>query len=110
LECFLLCWFTGGLFLCLAPFLCGKIRDPSSGSLLSACYGGLLIVLLFCNIVLTLVVAHWLRRWALWTAIALFQAVAYHLPTVGLPAFSVCFTVSWHGDQLLAPLPFSGAL
>jgi hypothetical protein len=27
---FLLCWFTWGLFLCLAPFLWGKFSDPSA--------------------------------------------------------------------------------
>jgi hypothetical protein len=27
---FPLCWFTGGLFLCLAPFLWGKVSDPSA--------------------------------------------------------------------------------
>jgi hypothetical protein len=30
--------------LCLAPFLWGKVRDPSAGSLLSLCCDGLLIV------------------------------------------------------------------
>jgi hypothetical protein len=58
---FLLCWFTGDLFLCLAPFLWGKVRDPSTSSLLSACCDGLLIVFQFCS-QLALDVAHWLRR------------------------------------------------
>jgi hypothetical protein len=61
-----LCWFIGGLFLCLAPFLWGKVRNPSASSLLSAC-NVLLIVFQFCSIILTLDVSHWLRRWALWT-------------------------------------------
>jgi hypothetical protein len=39
---FLLCLFTGGLFLCLAPFLWGKPGDLSATSLLSACCDGLL--------------------------------------------------------------------
>jgi hypothetical protein len=34
---------------------------------------------------------------------ALFQAVAYHLPTVSPFAFPALFTESLHGDQLLAP-------
>jgi hypothetical protein len=38
---------------------------------------------------LTLDVAQWLRRRASWTAFALFQAAAYHLPTVGPSAFPV---------------------
>jgi hypothetical protein len=74
------CWFTGGLFLCCAPSLWGKVRDPSAGSLVSACYAGLLIVFQFYKVV-------WL--WLLLTGSgdelcgllsALFQAVAYHLP------------------------------
>jgi hypothetical protein len=56
---FLLCLFTGDLFLCLAPFLWGKFRDSSAASLLSVCYDGLLIVFQHC---LTLDVTHWLRR------------------------------------------------
>jgi hypothetical protein len=47
----LLCWFTEGLFLCLAPFIWGKVSDPSAGSLLSACCDGLLIVVQFCSVV-----------------------------------------------------------
>jgi hypothetical protein len=34
--------FTGGLFLCLAPFLWGKVSDPLAGPLLSVCCDGLL--------------------------------------------------------------------
>jgi hypothetical protein len=39
---------------------------------------------------------------------ALFQAAAYHLPTVGLLLFQSLFTENLCGDQLLAPSPFSG--
>jgi hypothetical protein len=46
---FLLCWFTGGLFLYLAPFLRGKVSDPSAGPLLSVCCEGLLFVFQFCS-------------------------------------------------------------
>jgi hypothetical protein len=64
---FSLCWFTGGLFLCLSPFLWGKVSDLSAGPLLSSCCDSLLIFLFFLQCRLTLDVAHWLRRWALWT-------------------------------------------
>jgi hypothetical protein len=47
---FSLCWFTVVLFLCLAPFLWGKVRDLSYGSLLSACYAGLLTVFNFATL------------------------------------------------------------
>jgi hypothetical protein len=40
---FSLCWFIGAFFLCLSPYLWGKVRDPSAGSLLSPCYAGLLM-------------------------------------------------------------------
>jgi hypothetical protein len=40
LVVFLLCCFTGGLFLNLTTFLWGKIRDWSAGSLLSEFYDG----------------------------------------------------------------------
>jgi hypothetical protein len=76
----LLCFFTGGLFLCLTPFLCGKVSDLSAGPLLSACCDGLVSVFQFCR-------AIWL--WVLLTSSgdelfgllpALFQAVAYYHP------------------------------
>jgi hypothetical protein len=59
---------------------------------------------------LTLNVAHWLRRWALWTATALFQAVAYHPTAIGPPAFPafVYWKFSWRSSP--CPSPFSGAL
>jgi hypothetical protein len=65
------------------PFLWGKFRDPSAGFLLSACCDGLLTVF---------------QLWMLLTSSegelcgplsALFQAAAYHLPTVGLSALPV---------------------
>jgi hypothetical protein len=74
--------------LCLTPFLWGKVRAPSSSPLLSACFDGLLIVFQFCSVVCL---------WMLLTGsevdlcgplLALFQAVAYHPPTVGTSAFS----------------------
>jgi hypothetical protein len=46
---FLLCWFTGGLFLSLAPFLLGQGQCSISWPLLSVCCGGLLIVFQFCS-------------------------------------------------------------
>jgi hypothetical protein len=39
-----------GLFLCLAPFLWGKVNDLSASPLLSACCEGLLIVFQFCSV------------------------------------------------------------
>jgi hypothetical protein len=86
---FLLFWFIGSLFFCLAPFLWGKVRDMSASSLMSACYDGLLIVFQFCSVV-------WL--WMLLTGSdefcgplpTLLQAVTYQLPAVmpsALPVF-----------------------
>jgi hypothetical protein len=86
---FLLCWFTGSLFLCLTLFLWGKVRDPSASSLLSTCYDCLLIVFQFWGVV-------WL--WMLLTGSgdkfcgplpALFQAAAYHPPAIIPSAFPV---------------------
>jgi hypothetical protein len=42
--------------------------------------------------------------------LSLFQAVAYHLATVSPSAFQPLITESSHGDQLLPPPPFFGAL
>jgi hypothetical protein len=107
---FSLYWLTGGLFLCLAPFLWGKFRDLSAGSLLSACCDGLLIVFQFCSII-------WL--WILLTCSgdklcrllpALFQAAAYHPPLSALLPFQPLFIESLHGDQLLASPLFSSVL
>jgi hypothetical protein len=44
---FSLCLNTGGLFLCFASFLWGKVSDPSAGPLLSVCCDSLLIVFQF---------------------------------------------------------------
>jgi hypothetical protein len=62
------CLFTGHFFLCLVPFLWGKVRYPSANSLLSVCYAGFDCFSILQHH-LTLSVVHWLRRWALWTAI-----------------------------------------
>jgi hypothetical protein len=90
---FSLCLLTGGLLLCLTPFVWGKVNDLSAGPLLSAC-DGFLFVFQFCR-------AIWL--WVLLTGSgeelcgplpALPQAVAYHPPTVGLPAFpTICLLI-----------------
>jgi hypothetical protein len=70
-------------------FLWGKVRDPSIASLMPMCYAGFLTVFQFCNII-------WL--WMLLTGSgdelcgslsALFQAAAYHLPTISPSAFPV---------------------
>jgi hypothetical protein len=83
----LLCWFIGGSLPCLTPFLWGKVGVPSAGSLLSACYDGLLIAFQFFRAILL---------WVLFTGSedelcgllsALFHAAVYHLPTVSHSAF-----------------------
>jgi hypothetical protein len=105
-----LCWFIEGLFLCLARFLWDKVRDPSTSSLLSACYAGLLIVFQFCYVV-------WL--WMLLTGsgdelcgpyLPYFRQQLITHPLLALLLFHSLFTESSSGDQLLAPPPFSGAL
>jgi hypothetical protein len=102
---FSLCLITVGLFLCLAPFLWGKVSDPSAGPLLSVCCDGLLVVFQFYSVI-------WL--WMLLTASgdehcgalpALFQAAAFHQPIVSPPAFPAFVYWSLHGDQFLAPSP-----
>jgi hypothetical protein len=108
---FSLCWFTGGLFLCLTPFLWGKVSDPSAGPLLSACCDGLLIVFQFCNVI-------WL--WMLLTDSG--DELCGLLATCCISSSSLSpacyqpfclsshlFTESSHWDQLLAPLHFSSA-
>jgi hypothetical protein len=105
---FSLCLFIVGLFLCLASFLWGKVRDLSVSSLLSACYAGLLVVFQFCNII-------WL--WILLTVLgddlygplsAPFQVITHLL--LALLSFQSLFTESSHGDQLVVPPPFPGVL
>jgi hypothetical protein len=93
---FSLCLITGGLFLCLTPFLWVNVSDPSAGPLLSMCCDDLLFVLQFCRAV-------WL--WMLLTGSGeefygplhtLFQAAAYHPPTVGTPAIpAICLLKVW---------------
>jgi hypothetical protein len=92
------------IIFCLAPFLWGKVRDLSPGSLLSACYAGVLIVFQFCNI-------FWL--WMLLTdsggefcglLSALFQAAACHPPIVSSPASPVI--VYWKFEGRSAPCSF----
>jgi hypothetical protein len=84
---FSLCLITGGLFLCLAPFLWGKISDPSVGPQLSEYCDGLLINFQFFSVV-------WLQMFL--TGLggelcrllpALFQVAAYQMPTVSPSAF-----------------------
>jgi hypothetical protein len=79
---------TGGLFLCLAPFLWTNVSDPSADPLLSECCDGLLIIFQFCNVVClsTLLTGSGDELCGLLPA--LFQAAAYHLSAVGPSAFS----------------------
>jgi hypothetical protein len=94
------------LFLCLAPFLWGKVSNLSAGPLLSACCDGSLFVLQFCRAV-------WL--WLLLTGSrdelcgllpALLQAVAYPLHAISLPAFPAICLLIVHVEisSLLLPL------
>jgi hypothetical protein len=48
---FSLCLITGALFVCLTPFLWGKVSDPSASPLLSVCCDGLLIIFQFCSVI-----------------------------------------------------------
>jgi hypothetical protein len=98
------------LFLSLTPFLWGKVRDPSAGSLLLACYDGLLIVFQFCmsfdfgyySLAQEMsFVDCYLLYFRQWFITRLLSAL--------LP-FQSFFTECSHGDQLLAPPPFSGVL
>jgi hypothetical protein len=107
---FSLCLITGGLFLCLTPFLWGKVSGQSAGPLLSVCLDGLLIIFQFCNVV-------WV--WMLLTGsgdefcgplLSLFQAAAYHLPAVCPSSFPAFVYWKFMQDQLLASSPFSSVL
>jgi hypothetical protein len=57
---FLLYLITGGLVLCFAPFLWGKVSDPSASPLLSVCCDGFLIVFQFCNVIWLWMLLCWL--------------------------------------------------
>jgi hypothetical protein len=107
---FLLCWITGVLFLWLTPFLWGKVSDPSASPMLSACCDGLLIIFQFCSVLWLWVLLTGSGDELCWLLPGLFQAAAYHPPTVGPLPFQPLFTESSCGDQLLAPNPFSSVL
>jgi hypothetical protein len=90
----------------LAPFFCSKVRGLLAGSLLSACYAGLLIIFQICNVI-------WL--WMLLTVSGyelcgplsvLFQAAAYHPPTVSHSAFPVFvyWKFMWRSAPCFFPL------
>jgi hypothetical protein len=107
---FLVCWLTGGLFLCLSSFLWGKVGDQSPSPLLSACCDGLLIVFQFCSVICP---------WMLLTCSGdelcrLLPAYFRQRLITGLLLafllFQPLFTEISCRDQLLAPPPFSGAL
>jgi hypothetical protein len=95
------------------PLSLGQGQWSFSRPLLSECCDGLLFVFQFCG-------AIWL--WILLTSsgdelcgslAALLQAVAYHLPTLGLSAFQPLFAESKNWKETLAPcspLPFCCAL
>jgi hypothetical protein len=100
---FSLCWFTGGLFLCLSLFLWGKLSDLSANP----------CCVLWCSMfVFQFFGVNWL--WMLLTGSgdelfgplsALFQAAAYHLPAVSPSAFQPLFTESsWRSAPCSSPL------
>jgi hypothetical protein len=99
---FLLCWFTGGLFLCLSPFLWGKVSDSSASPQLSPCCDGLLLVFQFavlfdfgcCSLAQKMsFVDHYLPYFRQWFIIG---------PLLAFLPFQPLFTEGSHGDQLLA--------
>jgi hypothetical protein len=98
-----------GLFLCLALFLWGKVRDPSASSLLSACCAGLLIVFNFatfdfgcCSLAQEMsFVDCYLPYFR--------QRLITGLQSALLP-FQSLFTENCYGDQLLALPSFSTVL
>jgi hypothetical protein len=104
---FSVCWFTGGLFICLTPFLWVKVSDHQPAPCFQlAVNDGLLIVFKFCIVV-------WL--WMLLSGSvdelcgvipALFLAAAYHQPTVGPPAFPafVYWMFAWRSVPCSSPL------
>jgi hypothetical protein len=107
---FSLCWFTGGLFLCLTSFLWGKVSDPSASSLLSECCDGLLIFFNFavsfdfgcCSLAQEMsFVDHYLPY---------FRQQLFTCPLCALLPFQSLFTESLHRDQLLALPPSSSDL
>jgi hypothetical protein len=110
-----MCLITGGFFLCLAPFLWGKISDPSASPLLSGCCDGLLIIFQFCSVI-------WLGMLLTGSGDefcgllpALFQAMAYHPPAFSPSAFPAF--VYWKFTRRSAPssspllwCPFSNSI
>jgi hypothetical protein len=95
---FSLSLFTGGLFLCLTPFLWGKIRDPS-------CCDGLLFVFQFCRAVWLWVLLIGSEDEHCGSLPAQLQAATYHSPTVGFPDFPViCLLIACVEISCL-PLP-----
>jgi hypothetical protein len=103
---FSLCLFTGGWFLCLTPFLWGRVSDLSAAPLLSVRCDGLLIIFQFFSVI-------WL--WMLLTGSgyelcgplpALFQAVAYHPPAFSPSAFPafVYWKLAWRSAPCSSPI------
>jgi hypothetical protein len=108
---FSLCLFTWGLFLCLASFLWGKVSDLSAGPLLSACCDGLPIIFQFFSVVWLWILLSGLGDEPCGLLPTLFQAVVYHSPAIGPPAFpAICLLiVCWEISSLLIWCPFSNS-
>jgi hypothetical protein len=107
---FSLCLITGGLFLCLTPFLCGKVSDLSAGPLLSACCDGLLIIFQFavlfdfgyCLLAQEMSFVYYYLPY--------FRQQLITHPLFAFLLFQPLFTESSHGAQFPAPPLFFGAL
>jgi hypothetical protein len=107
---FSLCLITGGLFLCLSPFLQGKVSDLSAGPLLPACCNGLLIIFQSsvsfdfgcCSLAQEMSFVNFYLPYFR-------QQLITCLLSALLP-FQPLFTESSHGEQLLASPPFSSVL
>jgi hypothetical protein len=84
---FSLCLITVGLFLCLVPFLWGKVSDLSVGPLLSECCDGFLIIFKFCSVILLWILLTGSGDELCGLLPALFQTAACCLPTVSPSAF-----------------------
>jgi hypothetical protein len=89
--------FTGGLFLCLAPFLWGRVSALLAAPLLSACCDGSLFVFQFCGAVKILVLLTGSGDEFCDPLPALLQAMSYHLLLALLP-FQHLFTDCSCGD------------
>jgi hypothetical protein len=105
-----LCWFTGGLFLCLAPCLWGKFSNLSAGS---CCQHVVMVCWLFFNFAVSFdfgccSLAHEMSFVDCYLPYFRHRLITH--PLLVLLPFQPLFTESSCRDQLLAPPHFSSAL